>query len=247
MITSIDLAKLRNSEFLQFMTDCLGIVNLNNATTLQVKQQYSSLQAITKTIETLFKIDPSNSLSDELQALDARRDAAINGIAELINGYTYHYDDATKAHAITLSKHLAIFGIGIAKNNYQSETTILRSIINDWNTQPKLTAALTTLNLMSWKTELETANNAFATKYLTRTQQLGAANPDSIPNKRIEAINAYYTLRDRIDAFFTVNEGAVPYSKAVNELNALITQYNTLLAGRQAKADVPTPELEKMN
>lgn len=247
MITSIDLAKLRNSEFLQFMTDCLSIVNLNNATTLQVKQQYSSLQAITKTIETLFKIDPSNSLSDELQALDARRDAAINGIAELINGYTYHYDAATKAHATTLSKHLAIFGIGIAKNNYQSETTILRSIINDWNTQPKLTAALTTLNLISWKTELETANNAFATKYLTRTQQLGAANPDSIRNKRVEAINAYYALRDRIDAFFTVNEGAAPYSKAVNELNALITQYNTLLAGRQAKADVPTPELEKMN
>ena len=244
MITSIDLSKLRNSEFLQFMTDYLGVVNLNNATTLQVKQQYSSLQAITKTIEALFKVDTSNALSDELQALDARRDAAINGMAALINGYTYHYDAATKAHATTLSNHLAIFGVGIAKNNYQSETTILRSIINDWDTQPKLTAAINTLNLASWKKELETANNAFAAKYLTRTQELGAASPESIPNKRVEAINAYYALRDRIDAFFTINDGAAPYNKAVNELNALITQYNTLLAGRQAsKADTPNPEL----
>lgn len=244
MITSIDLSKLRNSEFLQFMTDYLGVVNLNNTTTLQVKQQHTNLQAIVKTIEALFKVDTSNALSDELQALDTRRDAAINGIAALINGYTYHYDATTKAHAIALNNHLAIFGVSIAKNNYQSETTILRNIINDWDTQPKLTAAITALGLTAWKKELETANSTFATKYITRTQELGAANPDNIPTKRTEAINAYYALRDRLDAFFTINDGAAPYNKAVSELNALIAQYNTLLAGRQAsKPDTPKPQL----
>lgn len=236
MIYSIDLPKLRNGEFLQFMTDALGIVNLNNATTLQVKQQYTNLQTVNKSMEALFKVDTSSPVTEEIQALDARRDAAINGIMAVINGYTYHFNDATKAHAMALSHHLSTFGVSIAKNNYQSETAILRSIINDWNTQPELTAALTALNLTNWKKELETANTEFSSQYLIRTQQLGAAEPVTMVDKRIEATNAYYALRDKIDAYHTINDGANPYGKAVKELNALIDQYNTLLAGRQGAA-----------
>lgn len=245
MITSIDLIKLRNGEFLQFMTDYLNIVNLNNPTTLQVKQQYSNLQVINKAMEALFIKNSSNPVTEELQLLDARRDAAINSIIAIINAYTSHFIAATKAHAITLSKHLAVFGVGIAKRNYQTETAVLRSIINDWDAQPELTAALTALNLTAWKKELETANTAFATKYVNRTQQLGAVTTDTVREKRVEATTAYYALRDRINAYFTINEGAAPYSKTIDELNALINQYNILLAGRltsNTKTASPTPE-----
>lgn len=243
MITSIDLIRLRNSEFLQFMTDVLGIVNLNNATKLQVKQQYTNLQTLNKAIDGLFVTDNSNPITEELQILDARRDNAINGITAVINGYTYHFNAATKAQATILNNHLALFGIGIARNNYQSETTILRNIIADWNTKPELKTAITSLDLTSWKTELEAANNAFATRYLSRTQQLGAASTDTIAGKRAEATTAYYALRDRLDAFFTIHEGAEPYTKTTNELNALINQYNIILTAR--KVDNTTPVTEK--
>jgi len=69
---------------------------------------------------------------------------------------------------------------------------------------------------------------------------LGAANPATILEKRLASVQLYYALRDRIDAFYTINNGANPWGKTVNELNALIDQYNVLLAGR-ANEQEPTP------
>lgn len=52
-------------------------------------------------------------------------------------------------HASALEAHLNLFGTGIARENYQSETTLLRNIINDWKTKPELAQAITALQLIS--------------------------------------------------------------------------------------------------
>jgi hypothetical protein len=242
MINSIDFVKLRNGELLQFNSDFLSIVNLNNPATLNVVNAYTALLIINQSIEQLFKTDQSNPLTEELQNLDARRDDAINGITQVINGYTYHFDETIKAYANKLNEHLALFGTGIAKDNYQSETATLRNIITDWTDKPLLADAITALNLGSWKTELATANTNFAIKYLERTQDLGAVSYDTIKAKRLEAATAFYGLRNKIDAYFTISEGAEPYAKTINELNALIDQYNLLLTNRKNGA-VNTPAI----
>ncbi len=241
MISSIDIAKLRNGEFLQFQTDFLSIVNLNNPATLQVQTHYNVLVANVQEIESLFKTDTANPITEEIAALDGRRDDAINGLLFIVKAYSYHFDAAVQTHAIKLNHHLQLFGVGIAKDNYQSETATIRNIVNDWATQPELTAAITALNLTAWKAELETANNSFADKYLARTQELGAVNPDSIKGKRQETTDAYYALRDRIDAYATINNYAAPYDKTTNEVNALITQYSALLVGRKGSGAAVTP------
>jgi len=69
---------------------------------------------------------------------------------------------------------------------------------------------------------------------------LGAANPSTILEKRLASVQLYYALRDRLAAHHNINDGANPWGKTVNELNALIDQYNVLLAGR-ANEQEPTP------
>jgi hypothetical protein len=241
MINSIKLLLLRNGEFLQFNADFLKIVNLNNPATLQVEAAYNELFAIKQSIEALFKTDTSNPITEELEVLDARRDAAITGISTVISGYTSYYDNNIKAAAIKLNNHLALFGAGIARDNYQSETATIRSIVEDWTNKPELAAAITTLNLGGWKTELEAVNTSFNTKYLARTQEFGAVSADTIKTKRQEAINAFYKLRNNINAHFILQDGAEPYNKVTNELNALIDQYNKLLAARQGGGDSEPP------
>ena len=44
-------------------------------------------------------------------------------------------------------------------------------------------------------------------------------------------MTAYYELRKFLDAFSVIQASAV-YEKTMNELNALIEQYNSLLNGR---------------
>ena len=118
------------------------------------------------------------------------------------------------------------YQLGIQLQNYQAETATLNSLIGDWENKPELVAALTTLGLTDWKEELKNTNNTFNTKYILRTQEYGAASPENIKSKREEANAVYYELRNFIVAYATINATNPLYTKTVNELNALITQYN---------------------
>lgn len=235
MINSIPLQTLRNGEFLQFIADVLGIVSLNNPAQLQVNSQFTQLQTEYSALQELFKTDRGNPVTDEILALDIRRDDAVTGMSALVNAYTYHFNPALRNPANVLQANLKLYGAGIARDNYMSETASISSIVGDWKNKAELQAAITTLQLADWLTELEQANTAFNTRYISRTQEMGAASPDNIKLKRVMVANAYYALRDHVDAYFTINQGAEPFAKATNEINALVDQYNALLAGRLAK------------
>ncbi|MDY0933206.1 DUF6261 family protein [Chryseobacterium sp. CFBP8996] len=92
---------------------------------------------------------------------------------------------------------------------------------------------MTFFSLTEWLAELKIANEEFNTKYLSRTQEYGDASPETIKLKREEVNVAYYALRDRIDALHLLVETLPsPYAMVINQLNALIMQYNKLLVNR---------------
>ena len=55
MTQSIDLSKLRNAEYVQFTTDVLQIVTLNNPATLQVQAKFNAFSSVKTELEVLFK------------------------------------------------------------------------------------------------------------------------------------------------------------------------------------------------
>ncbi|MBF6654590.1 DUF6261 family protein [Flavobacterium columnare] len=186
------------------------------------------------------------SLPDEntttLLNIDKRRDDCINGLFYVVQGYEYHFEETLRVAAQKLATNLRFYGSGISRLNYQAETATLTNIINDWETKPELIAALTTLNLTAWKDEMKKQNNAFNTVYLDRTQEYGNATPENLISKRNEANTVYYALRDRITAFHTLIEAPAisPYATSINQLNALIDQYNNLIVGRAKSVDLTT-------
>jgi hypothetical protein len=239
MIDSVKLRNLRNAEFIQFVTDALAIIATNNAQTLQIQSQYNALLALKTSLDTLFNKEQASPITDELIALDAKRDSLLNGIISLVQGNTNHFDESIRKQALALQANINSYGSGIARENYQSETAIISNLLADW-VKPELAAAVTALQLATWKTQLETANNAFNARYLARTRDKGSAPVDSLNDKRQLATNAYYDLRDMLDAQFIVQKGAAPFSKAVNELNALIERYNRLVTARGKGPDENT-------
>jgi len=241
MINAIDLRMLRNGEFLQFVTNFSDLVGSNNPVLLNVVDQHTALKAKVMEIEPLFKQERASVITQQLILLDERRDNAINGISLVIDGYVYHFDAAIANAANLLQNDLKLFGSGIAKQNYQAETASVNGIISDWETKPELTAALATLGITTWAAELKTANQLFNQKYLERTQEYGAANPDTLKAKRDETMVVYYEMRKFLDAY-SVIQNTPAYQKAISELNALIDQYNGLLNGRQKEVTpAPTP------
>ncbi|CAH0229325.1 hypothetical protein SRABI27_02433 [Pedobacter sp. Bi27] len=234
MINSIILQPLRNGEYIQFLTDTLNIVSKNNPEALKVSAQYDALRTATADIEKLFKISQGSLVTQELEVLDKRRDDAINGITLQVQSLSYSADAVLNKHGKTLSAHLALFGTGIAKDNYQSETTSLRNIANDWKNKPELQEAVTALSLGSWLTEMETANDAFNLAYIKRNEELALAPSDKLKELRNTANNLYYKLRTRINSNLDISDGAEPWSATVNLLNQNISTYTALQTRRGA-------------
>ena len=234
MIIAIHLNHLRNAEYLQFIKQVLAIIGLNKPDVLKIEAQYNNLQGYLAALEALFVTEKGSAITETVVLQDNRRDKAINGITAIVNGFTYHYTPDTENHARRLAGQIGEYGAGIARENYQAQTSIIDNLLNDLNSKPEMAAAITALQLTDWCKELETANTAFNNAYLQRTQQLGAVSPETIFAKRQQANSNYYSLRDFIDSYFIINQGAEPYNKVSNELNALIVQYNTMMAGRLA-------------
>lgn len=240
MINAIDLAKLRNGEFLQFGTNFSEVVESNNPKGLNVAAQHAVFK--TKVAETagLFNVERASAVTQELILIDERRDKAINGLTLVIQGYCCHFDPSLAGAANLLASNLQLFGIGMARQNFQAETASITGIMNDWESKPELTAALETLALTKWKEELKTANELFDKKYIERTKEYSAANPDTLKSKREETMVAYYDLRKFLGAYAVI-QSTPEYQKTIKELNALIDQYNTLLNGRLKGAPAPAP------
>jgi len=243
MITAIDLIKLRNAEYIQFIKGFLAIILSNGPAALNVQLQYDAVAAMLATLEAIFITEQGSAITADVSTLDTRRDRAITGFTMSINALTYHFNPNTAKHAEDLKKLLEKYGSGIARENYQAETAIIDNLVADLNNKPEMAAAINSLQLADWMKEMDAANKAFDAAYMQRTQQVGAASKDTLFAKRLETNNAYYKLRDFIDSYFTINEGAAPYGKTTNELNAHIDQYNTMMAGRLGndKDEPPTP------
>ena len=243
MINSIDLRILRNPEYLQFIKDVVEIVQRNNPAALNVQAKHDTLNTKVTQLDDLFMIALASENTQVLVTIDAQRDEAFNGISYVILGYTYSNDVAIKTAAQKLNANLNIYGGGVARLNYQAETATITSIINDWETKPELSTALATLNLTSWKDYLKATNEQFNTIYINRTQEYGNASPETLRQKREETNIDYYALRDRINALHTIVETAPsPYLTVINQLNALIEQYNTLLNNRASEPTTSEPE-----
>ena len=238
MINAIDLSKLRNAEFLQFGATLSGLVDANDPVVLHIAAQQTAFKTKLEETSGLFKFEKVMSVTQEIVSLDERRDKAIIGLTALINGYCNHFDTEISGAAELLFGNLNLYGLGVARLNTQAETSTIKGIVNDWESKSELTAAITKLGLTAWVAELKASNLLFEQKYIQRTQEYGAANPNTLKVKREETVGAYYELRKFIDAYSIVNPGPA-YEKMINELNALINQYNELLASRPTK---PAPE-----
>jgi hypothetical protein len=241
MINAINLPKLRNPEYIQFQKDYLGIVLTNDPRLLNVQRPYDALVTHVGVLESIFVTEQGSAITEDISALDLRRDRALTGFTGMVNALTYHFKPETAKQAETVNRVLAKYGGSIARQNYQAETAIITNLADDLTNKADVAAAIAALNLGDWQRELEQANTAFNAAYLQRTQARGAVSKDTMFDKRAKTNEAFYKLRNFIDSYFTLNEGAAPYDKVTNELNALIDQYNTMMAGRQdgEKEDAP--------
>ncbi|RZJ38092.1 MAG: hypothetical protein EOO18_04215 [Chryseobacterium sp.] len=107
-MNSIDIQKLCNAEYLQYVKDYLGIINLNTSEQLEIEAKLTTLTTKSTELEALYKKALTSDKTQELLLLDERRDKVINGIYYFLLGYTYHYEADQKHKAQLLLTNMAL-------------------------------------------------------------------------------------------------------------------------------------------
>lgn len=235
MINSPRLTAYRTGEFTQFFRNGIAIVNDNAAPALDVAPQVAALETQVGLLEDDFKTEQASTITETLEQLDDRRDRAWNGISAQVRSFLNHFETAKVDAAKLLLGNLENYGPAIARLRYQLETGTLNNILDDWEGQAPLSAAVTTLGITDWVAELRTANTQFDAAYVQRTQE--TAGPASqVLALRGTVTEAWNTLKDHITAHATLTPSAA-YTQVIDELNNLITQYNEQTASNPPQPD----------
>ena len=69
MITNIDLTRMRNDEFIQFMVNVAEIANLQDTTALLIKSQTDALQLQAQALDEVFKKQQGGNLTHQERSL----------------------------------------------------------------------------------------------------------------------------------------------------------------------------------
>lgn len=232
MIHSINLRLLRNAEYLQFLRLFLQLLHENDPVGLKVDEQIALLESEFAGAEELFKLPLSSEKTEYLLAYDQQRDAALIGIGLVIKGYLNHYDPVFVAAAKILDTNLSLYGNRVYRMNYQAETASITGIVKDWENKDNLVDAVSLLGLEKWKDKLKKYNIDFEKMYNSRTREYGAENQNNLGRKREDTNLAYSEVVKYLQAYNTIDKTGA-YTAVINEINALIDQYNTLLAARK--------------
>ena len=230
ILHAITLRSLRNAEYSQMGDDTQVITTELAGVAPEIAPFAQEFNDKMAAINAIFATDPASPLTKSIEVADARRDAAITGLSLVARGHTYSSDPAKKEAATALYRGIGIYSDSIAGQSYVAESASLTSLLADFRNRPELAAALITLNLADWVAELQAANDDFKAQYQRRTDAYGDASPDTVRSLRVAADAAFKKLRDKAEAYYSINDGRAPWSTLVSRLNAMVDQYNTLIA-----------------
>ncbi len=179
-------------------------------------------------MEAAYAYQKDSPETQELIAIDLQRDEAIIGIVNNAESFTHHFDAAKQQAGQTIVNCMNKYGKRVHKMAYAIETEIVSKLITDLQTNPAISAAVTTLGLADWVNYLKDSNDQFNIKYLERTKAYAQKPSQSSSGLKPAAIAAFAVLEQQINSNSNPEiDTTGKYTTLVGNLNALTNQANT--------------------
>ena len=241
LILKINLRRMTNSVFFIFMRAILEFFNIVGAGVVKVTDEFAKLQSEVANLETQFDNDQGSDITDELLTLDAERDDAFTGIRDFLKAMMKHFDPKKRKAAQKLFSNLSSHGTDVNTTALNAETGVLVKMLNEWDTNADLKAAITDLGIGDWVAYLKLKNQTFETKYQSRDQEAGAKQKEGMRLARAATMDAYKKLMIMFESQYNVNKGVPPFAKLLQDINGAIDKQNDLLNHGGNSDNGPTP------
>lgn len=169
-----------------------------------IKPFVDGLGTTLQPIEVAYAYQKDSPQTKEIVASDLRRGRAFTGIKTEALAKTYHFDPIVVAAANTVLNCYKKYGKRVIDLDYNKESETLDQLINDFETDTVIKAAIATLGLTAWVAELKDANTKFKQKYIERTAQYATQPTEPAHKLRPAAVAAFDKLFAQINSRATI-------------------------------------------
>ena len=179
-----------------------------------------------------------NSLTQKANAADAVCDKALRGLFGHVKNQLNHFDPLVAEAAYGVNVICESFK-DLPSRGRNSQTQGEEQLLNELE---KVKADVETIGLTGWVNHLKDAHKAFLAVNTDRNAEDDAKPETNMRDARLSSDAAYKALVDRINAYITIDGGAI-FDSFVTRLNGRIADYNTTIAqrkGRKKKDDTDT-------
>jgi hypothetical protein len=232
----INFQGLRNVEFVGFGNDVIKIIEAVTPLPPGFTFVYEPFKSAWLNLADHFALQRGSLLSDDITALDERRDNAIVGIKGIAESYQKHFQKEKKEAGERIEMAIDKYGKAIHKQNLLAETESIRNIVSDFEGDVLLQNAVTLLDIADWISELKEANLAFNNMYLKRNEESLSKPEANMAELRKPAIELYRKVIKRLESLDDVSPSP-EVTKILGLLDELIVKYNQTIAQRNKKSD----------
>jgi hypothetical protein len=216
-IFKLKLEKLRNEAHYQSQLLTKKLIDENPTISAIVVQSYPEFIRLLELEGTLVDQVRKSEYTAELAATDARLDRDIVGLNSAIDAALHHFDPETVKAAKILEVRMKSFRGEIEKKAYEEESGAVKILVRDLQTT--YAPQIAYLNLDSWVTEIENAQQEFERLFLLRNDELADRSHEKLEKVRKEIDAAYRQMIGQIDAYTVLNgdDSTEPFVRRINE------------------------------
>lgn len=238
---NIILSKCKNAEAVQFGSEVLDAINIAKPATIGLDKMFETFAGKHTALQKIFKSSQKNELTKKILEEDEYRDNILRSMFLIVDGYLIHWKAEQKLSANQVNELIEIFGRDLIKENYQSESAIITSLLKKIDDNPELGASIEMLHLNDHVAELRRSNNKVIK--LLADRNLSQGDKKALPKikllrKELETI--WNKLTVMIEAKKIEFEGDAKKEPLINTLyntlEEIISKYNLIVKQRQADA-----------
>jgi len=240
-INKIYAYNLRNDAHFQFYTEFRNLVQKEGAENLKIATQFEAWLPLYDKEDTALKKIQKSAITAQIQEADKARDEIYLGMVETSTAALKHFSEEVRSAATRLKIVFDTYG-DVVRKPLNEQTSATYNILQELKGKYAPDTAL--VGISGWVSELEVRNNAFADLMRERFDETAARTDIVLKEARTEVDNAYFAMREKINALAIV-EGEAGYENFIRTFNAVIAKYALSGKPRGGKGgEQPAPQNE---
>ena len=229
---SITLTRMGNEVHTQFHESVLTAVEQATPQALAIEALHTLYRRAFDEQAAALLIITRSETTALISQQDAVRDSIFRGFSDTVKGLRNHFDSRTREHANRLWNVFLHYG-NIARKTLDAQTAATNDILREFE-RPDIAEAISALNVADWRDRLDEENRKFHQLMMQRYSEQAALTTVRMRTARTETDRFYRAVTNQIDnqVLTGANDSAAAF---VNELNAIIRRYKSILAQQFAR------------